>query len=125
MQASYKVSLRTISVSRTVNVAVVPLLTLILDMRRVDSDTTGLLFGRLVDLLVVCEFGTTALGKNLGDSCCQSSLSMVDVTWRRVSPREDGNKLVRAPMVPMFRWGLVRENLEDAASAYPRRPTAK
>ena len=60
---------------------IMPIVGFVLDMGGVDSDTTGLLFGRLVDLLVVCEFGTTALGKNLGDSCCQSSLSMVDVAF--------------------------------------------
>lgn len=105
VQTAYQDGLRTISVSRAVNVTVMPLLTLIFDMRRVDSDTTGLLFGRLVDLLVVCEFGTTVLGEDLGDSCCQSSLAMINVTWRRVrhTTRDGGSQLDSVPMVPIFR----------------------
>ena len=69
----------TIGVSGAVNVTIVSLVTFILDVRGVDSDTTGLLFGRLVDLLVVCELRTTALSEDLGDGCCQSSLAMIDV----------------------------------------------
>lgn len=35
---------------------------LIFDMRRVNGDATSLLFGRLVDLVVVSEQGTSFLG---------------------------------------------------------------
>ena len=71
--------LRTVSMSRAVNMTIVPLVTLILDVRRVDSDTTGLLLGRFVNLLVVCELGTSALREDLSDGCRQGSLAMIDV----------------------------------------------
>ena len=45
--------------SGTVNVAVVTGSGLILDVSRVDGDTTSLLLGSLVDLVVVGELGTT------------------------------------------------------------------
>ena len=60
--------------------AVMAAVTLILDVSRVDSDTTGLLFGCLVDLRVVGELGGSLLSKDLGNGCRQRSLAMVDVT---------------------------------------------
>ena len=70
----------TISVSRTVDVAIVTGVTLVLDMCRVDSDTTGLFLRRLVNLGIVGELGSPLLRQNLGNGCSQCSLAMVDVT---------------------------------------------
>ena len=65
--------------SRAVNMTVVPLVTLILDVRRVDSDTTGLLLGRLVDAGIVGERSTTLRGENLGNGSSKCCLSVVNV----------------------------------------------
>lgn len=67
----------TISVSGAVNVTVVPAGTLVLNVRRVDGDTTGLLFRR-----VVRELGTTLLSEHLGDSGGQGGFAVIDVTCR-------------------------------------------
>ena len=72
--------LRTISMTGTVNVSIMTVVSFVLNMSRVDSDTTGLLFGCLVDLRVVGELGGSLLSKDLGNGCCQRSLAMVDVT---------------------------------------------
>lgn len=73
---------RTISVTRAVDVTVVAGGRLVLDMRRVDSDTTSLLFRCLVNLVVVGELGSSILGEDLGDSSSQGGLAVVDVTCR-------------------------------------------
>ena len=72
--------MHTISMSRTVDMAIVPILRLVLNMSRVNGDATSLLFRSLVYLSVVGEFGTTLAGKDLGDRCGQSSFTMIDVT---------------------------------------------
>lgn len=56
---------------------------LVLDVSRVDSDTTSLLLGGLVNLVVVGELGSTALGENLGNGGGQRRLTMVNVTWSK------------------------------------------
>ena len=70
----------TISVSRTVDVAIVTGVTLVLDMCRVDSDTTGLFLRRLVNLRVVGEVRSALLREDLGDGRRQGGLSMINVT---------------------------------------------
>lgn len=70
----------TISVSRTVDVAIVTGVTLVLDMCRVDSDTTGLFLRRLVNLRVVGEARSALLREDLGDGRRQGGLSMINVT---------------------------------------------
>lgn len=52
---------------------------LVLNVRRVDGDTTGLLFRGLVDLVVVGELGTSLLGQNLSNGSGQRCLSVVNV----------------------------------------------
>ena len=63
-----------------VNVTIVALLSLVLDGRRVDRDTTGLLFGRLVDIVVVFEGRGVLLRKILGDGGSQRRLAVINVT---------------------------------------------
>lgn len=70
----------TVSVSGTVDVTVVPVLGLILDVRRVDSDTTSTFLRGLVNVSVVGELSASTLGEDFGDSSGQSGLSVIDVT---------------------------------------------
>ena len=70
----------TISVSRTVDVTIVAAVTLVLDVRRVNGDTTGLLLRRLVNLGVVGEARSALLREDLGDGRRQGGLSMINVT---------------------------------------------
>ena len=70
----------TVSVSRTVDVAIVPVVRLVLDVCRVDGDTTSTLFGGFVNVLVVREACTSTLRENLGDSGSQGGLAMVNVS---------------------------------------------
>jgi hypothetical protein len=51
----------------------------VFDMRGVDGDATSPFLGRLVDLAVVGEQGTSLLGQNFGDSGSQCCFSMIDV----------------------------------------------
>ena len=74
----------TISVSRTVDVTVVPVGRLVLDVSRVNGDTTSLLFRGLVNLSIVGEFGTSLLSKDFCDGSSQGSLSVIDVTLMAV-----------------------------------------
>ena len=60
--------------------SVMSLLGLVLDVSGRDGDTSGLLFGGLVDLVVVLELGTSAAGQGLGDGSGQGGLSVIDVT---------------------------------------------
>jgi hypothetical protein len=53
--------------TRAVNMTIMTRIGFILDVGRVDCDTTGFFFGRLVDFGVICELGTTLVGENLGD----------------------------------------------------------
>ena len=63
-----------------VNMGIVTLVGLILYMGSVDCDTTGTLFGSLIDHVVSHELGIALQTKNLGDSSGQSGLTMVNVT---------------------------------------------
>lgn len=69
-----------ISVSRAVDVSVMSVLGLVLNVSGRDGDTSGLLLGGLVDLVVVLELGTSAAGQGLGDGSSQGGLSVIDVT---------------------------------------------
>lgn len=69
-----------ISVSRAVDVSVMSLLGLVLDVGGRDGDTSGLLLGGLVDLVVVLELGTSTASQGLGDGSGQGGLSVIDVT---------------------------------------------
>jgi hypothetical protein len=103
--------------SRTVDMTIVPIIGLVLDVGRVDGNSTGLFFRGLVDFSVVREFGTTLASKDLGDCSGQGGFAVIDVPYNLVSPKPSRNVLFNIPMVPMFMWGFVRVNL--AASAYP------
>ncbi len=59
--------------------AIVALLGLILDVRRVNGDTTSLLLRGSVNGGVVTELGATSLGEDLGDSSGKRGLAVVDV----------------------------------------------
>ena len=61
--------------------AIVTSVTLVLDVRRVDSDTTGLFLGGLVYLRIVGETRGTLFRENLGDGRRQGGLPVVDVTY--------------------------------------------
>ncbi len=52
---------------------------LVFNMGGVDGNTTGLLFWSFVDLVVVCELGTSLFCEYLGDSGSQSSFSVINV----------------------------------------------
>ena len=62
--------------------AVVTVGGLVLDVSRVDGDTTRLFLGSLVDLVVVGELGGTLGREDLGDSSGQGGLSMINMAWR-------------------------------------------
>lgn len=66
--------------SWTVNVAVVPRIGLVLDVSRVDGDTTSLFFRRLINLSIVRELGTTTLSEHFGNGCRQGRLAMINMT---------------------------------------------
>jgi len=71
----------TIGESGTVDVAIVPVLGLVLDVSGVDSDTTSLFFRNLVDFGAAGELGTTIAGKDLGDCGGQSGFTLIDGTY--------------------------------------------
>jgi len=71
----------TIGVSGTVDMAIVPVVGLVLDVSGVDSDTASLFFRSLVDFGVADELGTTLAGKDLGDCGGQSGFTVIDVTY--------------------------------------------
>ena len=101
-----------------------PAARLVLDVCRVNGNTTSALLGRLVDVSVVGELRASLLCEDFGDSRSQSGLSMVDMSCTPI--RELGDRVPSSPdvpMVPMFMCGLARENFWAAASAYPRRAT--
>ena len=57
-------------------------LCLVLDGSRVNRDTTGLLFRRLVDIVVVFEFDSFVLFRQVfSDSSGESGFSVIDVTY--------------------------------------------
>ena len=66
--------------SRTVNVAIVPVVGLVFDVGGVDCNTTSLFFRSLIDFGIAGEFGTTFAGKDLGDCSSQSGFTVIDVT---------------------------------------------
>ena len=59
--------------------SIVTVLGLVLNVRGVDRDTTGLLFRSLVDFVVTHRLGAAVLGQNHGDSSSQSGLAVVNV----------------------------------------------
>lgn len=69
-----------ISVTRAVDMTVVSRISLILNRGSVNSDTSGLLFWRLVNISVVLEDGVVLVGKVLGDGSSKSSLTVINVT---------------------------------------------
>lgn len=70
----------TIGMSRAVNVAVMAVGGLILDVGSVDSNTTGLLLGCLVNLSVVDKRCASGFGQDFCDSSGKSGLAVIDVT---------------------------------------------
>ncbi len=71
-----------VGVARAVDVSVVALPGLVLDVSDVNGNTTLTLLGGLVDGVEGGEVSVAALGlrENLGDSCSQGGLAVVDVT---------------------------------------------
>lgn len=74
---------RTISMTGTVNMAIVPVVGLVLDVGRVDGDTASLLLGRLVNAGVVGERCSTLGRQNLRNGGSERRLSVVNVTYCR------------------------------------------
>ncbi len=72
--------LNIVRVSGAVNVRIVSLVGLILNVRGVDCDTTCLLFGSLVDLVILHRRRFTLVSTVHRDSCCQGRLAVVNVT---------------------------------------------
>ena len=72
--------LNIVSVSGAVNVSVVSLLSLVLNVSGVDRDTSCLLFGSLVYLIVGLNLNlVVGQSQNLGDSSGQRGLAVVNV----------------------------------------------
>jgi hypothetical protein len=71
-----------VSVTRHVDMRIMPVLGLVLDVRNRDRDTTRLLLRGLVDPLEVGELGQPTLRQRLGNRRRQRRLAMVDVTHR-------------------------------------------
>ena len=74
--------LHVVGVARAVDVGVVPVLRLVLDVRRRDRDAARLLLRRLVDLVVRRVGRAAGLRQDLGDRRRQRRLAMIDVTDR-------------------------------------------
>ena len=74
--------LHIVGVAGAVDVRVVALLRLVFDVRGRDRDAAGLLFRRLVDLVVGDERRSARFGEHLGDRGRQRRLAVVDVTDR-------------------------------------------
>jgi hypothetical protein len=104
-------------VTGTVDMSVMARLRLVFYVGGVDGDTTGPFFGGLVNLSVASELGTARFRKNSGDGSSQGRLSVIDVTWTTCKRLYNSYSATYVPIVPMFIWGLLRENL--VASAYP------
>ena len=78
---SYHV-LHIVSVSRAVYVCIVTLCCFILNVRRVDSDTTFFLFRSIINLIERLDIltGTQLIVEHFRNGSCQSSLTVVDMT---------------------------------------------
>ncbi len=68
-----------VDVSWAIDVGVMAGVGLILNSSSVDGDTSGLLFGGLVDLSVLYVLGFCLVGQVLGDGGCEGGLSVIDV----------------------------------------------
>jgi hypothetical protein len=77
----------TVGMSRAVNVAVVSVVGLVLDVGRVNGDTSGLFFRCLVDFGIVGELGTALARKDLRDCGSQSSFTVIDVAYVGGEPK--------------------------------------
>ena len=66
--------------TRAVNVSVVTVSGFVFNVRSIDSDTTFLFFGRVVNLVERLYFGETVFSQHSGDSGGQSGLAVVNVT---------------------------------------------
>lgn len=82
---------------------------LVLDMRRVDSNTTRLLLRSFVNLAIVGELGSTSCRQNLGNGGGKGRLSMIDVAWNLMRFERVSTRVI-IPIVPMFMCGFDREN---------------
>ena len=71
-----------VGVTGAVHVGVVPVLGLVLDVRRRDRDPALLLLGRVVDLVKALRLAAHLLGEDLRDRSGQRRLAVVDVTDR-------------------------------------------
>jgi len=89
--------------------AVMTIRRLVLDMRRVDGNTTRLLLRSFVDLAIVGELGSTSYRKDLGNGSGKRRLSMIDVTWNLMRFERASTRVI-IPIVPMFMCGFDREN---------------
>ena len=69
----------TIGVTWAVDVAIMAALTFVLDVSRVDSDATGLLLRRFVNLRIVGELSRALLSEDPGNGSGQRGLAVVDV----------------------------------------------
>ena len=73
--------MNTIGESGTVDVAIVPVLGLVLDVSGADSNTTSPFPRNLVGFGVASGLGTILAGKDLGDCGGQSGFTLIDVTY--------------------------------------------
>lgn len=91
-----------------VDVAVVTGVRLVLDVRRVNGDTTSSFFGRAVNVRIVGEGSTTSFCESFCDSSGEGCLAVVDVAWVVcVRTHFIGRGERDTPIVPIFMWGLV------------------
>jgi hypothetical protein len=63
-----------------INMTIMPIIGLVLDRRRIDSDTSGLFFGGFIDIGIVLECSITLVSQVLGNSGSQSSFSVINMT---------------------------------------------
>ena len=85
--------------TRAVDVTVVTRVGFVLDVSRVDRDTTGFFFGGLVNFGVTSELGTAQIGENLGNGSRQSCLAVVDV-----SLIVERSVMIERPMTVNYLW---------------------
>jgi hypothetical protein len=64
----------------TINVTVMPVQSLVLNVRGVDCDFPRFLFGRLVDVLVGHGFCPAFVGQDFGDGLGEGCFSVIDVS---------------------------------------------